>query len=756
MAQLPNGGFENGDLSGGWSTGGAGAVEVLQATNFSPLVDLAEGNYAALITTGPDNNGGPGGDFDANGTADYNSSSLSLAFTTTDDDTPLTFDWLILTRETDQAIIYDDFFTVELDGVAILQMSVFQLVTGVCPYRDTEPYDGIRYDVSSSGALDGSRFDSGRLDWRRFGATVATAGDHTLRFFIADQGDTNFDTGLLIDNVRAPSDSYLQLTRSEGSSLEVKDGGLVFRFHENRGIALSDDGSLAVFISSADYAGLNPNHQYQLFAWEDPGGYEQLTAMTGGDIGRPAVTANGRWLAFSANAVPSQDPSACAGCSNPDGNNEIFRLDRASGTFTQITYSSGCQNQNPSIAGNTNGGQIAFTTTCDVVDDQGPVSIGNVDGNREVVAWDSGTFELDQPTSGCTSASPRISRDAGGRYVAFVSSCDLTGSNGDGNGEIFQWDRTSNSYTQVTDSTAPTANDAPSTNGDGRYVALLSDADYAGTNGDGNLEVFRWDRTIDSFTQMTNTTPLDPSFLLHISTDMDVTGRWIATERLNIFASPPSSIVFVDGDTLTAPTLAFDGQLPVIGVSEGSPVLAFESSGDLIGLNSDENREVWRGLTLYEEGSVITPGQECSTPNIAIPDNNASGVTDTLTVSDSGAITDLDVIVRITHTYVGDLVVTLTHVDTGTSVILIDRPGRPGSTWGCRKNNIDATLDDDAFDPVEDECGSNNCAICGTFSPNNPLSAFNGEDVGGTWQLQVSDFANGDTGVLTEWCVVYE
>ncbi|MCP5013392.1 MAG: hypothetical protein GY942_25740, partial [Aestuariibacter sp.] len=42
--------------------------------------------------------------------------------------------------------------------------------------------------------------------------------------------------------------------------------------------------------------------------------------------------------------------------------------------------------------------------------------------------------------------------------------------------------------------------------------------------------------------------------------------------------------------------------------------------------------------------------------------------------------------------------------------------------------------------------------INGSFSPNSALSAFNGEDAGGTWRLQVDDaYTSGDSGTLNSW-----
>ena len=70
----------------------------------------------------------------------------------------------------------------------------------------------------------------------------------------------------------------------------------------------------------------------------------------------------------------------------------------------------------------------------------------------------------------------------------------------------------------------------------------------------------------------------------------------------------------------------------------------------------------------------------CRTVSLAIPDNNATGVSDTQTVGAAGPLTDLNVSVRATHTWVGDLVFTVQNVGTGTSVTIIDRPGVPAST----------------------------------------------------------------------------
>jgi subtilisin-like proprotein convertase family protein len=146
-------------------------------------------------------------------------------------------------------------------------------------------------------------------------------------------------------------------------------------------------------------------------------------------------------------------------------------------------------------------------------------------------------------------------------------------------------------------------------------------------------------------------------------------------------------------------------------------------------------------------------GAECRDPFLPIPDNNVPGVTDGLSVPGTGAITDLNLYLDIYHTWIGDLIVTLTHVDTGTSVVVLDRPGLPPGA-GCNRDDITAILDDAAPTPVEGQCTAGAPTIHGTFAPSNPLAAFNGESLQGTWQLNVSDRAGADMGTLRHWCLI--
>ncbi|MEM7245170.1 MAG: reprolysin-like metallopeptidase [Acidobacteriota bacterium] len=134
-----------------------------------------------------------------------------------------------------------------------------------------------------------------------------------------------------------------------------------------------------------------------------------------------------------------------------------------------------------------------------------------------------------------------------------------------------------------------------------------------------------------------------------------------------------------------------------------------------------------------------------------IPDDGATvGLTQGVDVAITGELVDLDVDLMINHTWVGDLEVRLRHVDSGTEVALIDRI----NDGGCRRNNIDAVLDDAAATSVQTECPRGNPTVNGTFMPAETLAAFNGLDFSGRWELTVLDHGADELGSLVSWCLL--
>lgn len=136
---------------------------------------------------------------------------------------------------------------------------------------------------------------------------------------------------------------------------------------------------------------------------------------------------------------------------------------------------------------------------------------------------------------------------------------------------------------------------------------------------------------------------------------------------------------------------------------------------------------------------------------IALP-NGTSSIASTINVGLSGTIADVNVSVDMPHAWVGDLIF---DVSNGSSTVrIIDQPGAPASTFGCSGDDILATLDDGAASAIENQCAGSVPTINGTFSPNNGLSAFNGQAAAGSWTLTVIDtYTQADAGSLDGWSV---
>ena len=152
--------------------------------------------------------------------------------------------------------------------------------------------------------------------------------------------------------------------------------------------------------------------------------------------------------------------------------------------------------------------------------------------------------------------------------------------------------------------------------------------------------------------------------------------------------------------------------------------------------------------------------RDFSSGNVNLAVSGSTDAVSTITVPGSGTITDLNVGIKVTHSYIGDLIIELTHVGTGTTVVVIDQPGTTvytppgaacGANCGCSYDNIDATLDDEASVAAETMCRTTPPAISGSVRPNHSLSAFDGEDLGGIWRLTIYDVQTGDSGTLVSW-----
>ena len=119
------------------------------------------------------------------------------------------------------------------------------------------------------------------------------------------------------------------------------------------------------------------------------------------------------------------------------------------------------------------------------------------------------------------------------------------------------------------------------------------------------------------------------------------------------------------------------------------------------------------------------------------------------TVATSYIVGDVDLAMLATHSWRGDLRITL-QSPAGTRVQLVN-----GDTAAISGDNYNVRLDDDAAQTVNTDGDTTNHSTSAppyqnSFRPNAALSAFNGENSAGTWRLEICDqFPSSDNGSFT-------
>ena len=101
---------------------------------------------------------------------------------------------------------------------------------------------------------------------------------------------------------------------------------------------------------------------------------------------------------------------------------------------------------------------------------------------------------------------------------------------------------------------------------------------------------------------------------------------------------------------------------------------------------------------IVETNNITTPSDPSteytsysSTPNLTINSSNLVLTDDIVITSNNQTITNIDVVLdKVYYTWVGDLKITLTNVNTGTSVILVNLAG--SGTWGSSGDNFTNTI----------------------------------------------------------------
>ncbi|MEF1338104.1 proprotein convertase P-domain-containing protein, partial [Vibrio rotiferianus] len=119
-------------------------------------------------------------------------------------------------------------------------------------------------------------------------------------------------------------------------------------------------------------------------------------------------------------------------------------------------------------------------------------------------------------------------------------------------------------------------------------------------------------------------------------------------------------------------------------------------------------------------GGGSAPSSYTNSNAVAIPDNSSAGIVSPLDVARSGDAGSVTIDLDITHTYIGDLRVTLTSPDGG-QVVLHDNAGGGA-------NDIKTSFQAD----------------------------FSGFESQGTWELKAVDNARRDTGTINSWTLTFQ
>jgi subtilisin-like proprotein convertase family protein len=124
-------------------------------------------------------------------------------------------------------------------------------------------------------------------------------------------------------------------------------------------------------------------------------------------------------------------------------------------------------------------------------------------------------------------------------------------------------------------------------------------------------------------------------------------------------------------------------------------------------------------------------------------------VTSNIFIGASGLLNDMNVTVSASHTYIGDLVYSITS-PSGTTVALKDFNGNGCGSVNGSSQTYTVTYNDSAS-------SFQNCPTIGNSNtkPVGSLATLNGQNINGLWTLTVTDASQGDVGTLNFWSLSY-
>ena len=251
-----------------------------------------------------------------------------------------------------------------------------------------------------------------------------------------------------------------------------------------------------------------------------------------------------------------------------------------------------------------------------------------------------------------------------------------------------------------------------------------------------------------SFDEISLTTCTPPVLTASSNTPVCVGGNLNLTASgtgTYTWAGPNSFSSSTQNPTISSVTSAATGTYTVTVTSGGCSA----SATTTVAINSGPSglapsasaSSVCSGTDFNLNANIGIAASQSNTNDFAIPDNNTTGISSPITVSNSFLASQvLSVTMNINHTYVADLDVFL-KAPNGSQIELTTDNGGSG-------NNFTGTV----FVTGAAAITSGSVPFTGNYAPEQPFSSLTGS-ANGTWNLVVKDDAGNDTGTLLDWSI---
>lgn len=178
----------------------------------------------------------------------------------------------------------------------------------------------------------------------------------------------------------------------------------------------------------------------------------------------------------------------------------------------------------------------------------------------------------------------------------------------------------------------------------------------------------------------------------------------------------------------------------------GCDMGAFEAKAELATPTVTPTPTITATPSTTPSPTPFPPNAICRTPNLPLGDGQT--VNDTITITATGTVADVNLYLRVDHTAVGQLVYDLENSEHQEYLFL---------NGFCNGDNINHVLDNDQGYPLNACRNDPQSAYPPNTRLNAPLGSFEETPLQGNWTLTISDFGIGaDSGTFVEWCLIPE